>query len=394
MCEGKFRNPAPQYLSNVALKLNSKLATSIDDATSWLVSKDIENNRAKMWLKETRTFIMGYSISSMAGGTSSSAGRSPLSVISGAACLNDDGLRCCQEMRFQGKNATVYPGVMKSLTKDLVSRYMREQSDDLLPTRVIVYRNSGHEGMFTEILEQEAGAIREAFFEYSKECSSEFHCGACGDKTVKGCISCCPAITYIVAQTDHSTRIVPSNEGLYGKNVPNGSVVTSNDIIGTKKVDFFSGNLIDRDDQMAKEQSSDENNQDGWSFLLVANPGLKGTSKGVLYHCIVNENASYKPKSVYSSYLYPGLLHEITYQMSLQYGTATVAPRLPHVLLYPSRAANVAMGYSRYLTVGDFGMKYMDQGFDSTNRSYSGYRRTDSDTSSFFKENVRSHISA
>jgi Piwi domain len=84
------------------------------------------------------------------------------------------------------------------------------------------------------------------------------------------------------------------------------------------------------------------------NFLPHFCRGLKGTSKSVLYRCIWNENLIFQTGDQATPLTSEKLQH-LTYWQSFQYATATKAPRLPAVLQYASRLANVAIGFSGYL---------------------------------------------
>uniref|UniRef100_A0A7S1ZRN1 Piwi domain-containing protein n=1 Tax=Trieres chinensis TaxID=1514140 RepID=A0A7S1ZRN1_TRICV len=87
---------------------------------------------------------------------------------------------------------------------------------------------------------------------------------------------------------------------------------------------------------------------DGRSFVLTAQGGLKGTSKPIVYTCLMNENLRYSNASG-ATPLTKDKLEIATYHMSFQYGTATKAVRSIPVIYYSKRLAEMGMGYINYL---------------------------------------------
>lgn len=85
-------------------------------------------------------------------------------------------------------------------------------------------------------------------------------------------------------------------------------------------------------------------------LLCCFNRGLKGTSKSVVYRCVWNENLVFCPSSSgRASPLTKENLQLMTYWMGFQYATTTKAPRLPAVLQYSMRLANLSIGFGDYL---------------------------------------------
>lgn len=139
-----------------------------------------------------------------------------------------------------------------------------------------------------------------------------------------------PPITFIVSNKDHNVRLVPTNNNPASKNVPSGTLVDS---------------LVD---------DSFLDGSDG-SFLLTPQGGLKGTSKPMLYRCLVNENDKVSRKVLVknpqATSLSKSVLTELVFDLAFQYGTATKAPRKVPVLLNSEKLAQRASNYGDYLFV-------------------------------------------
>lgn len=79
---------------------------------------------------------------------------------------------------------------------------------------------------------------------------------------------------------------------------------------------------------------------------MTAHGGLKGTSKPVLYRTLLNENE--RPSDEDETPLTQENLEHLIYHMSFQYTTATKAVRLPPVIGYSKKSADIMMMYINY----------------------------------------------
>ena len=67
-------------------------------------------------------------------------------VVVGAALLDIEGQQCAYEARAQENSYLVNSQTTKSIFKDLMISYIK--SKGTAPTRIIIIRDSGHEGKF------------------------------------------------------------------------------------------------------------------------------------------------------------------------------------------------------------------------------------------------------
>lgn len=176
----------------------------------------------------------------------------------------------------------------------------------MLIHRLLVFRDGVSDGSFDKV-DNEIAAIREAM-----KLKSDVPC-----KCNRGCKVCCPPITFVVCQSQHSVRVVPcqDSDGFQGRNHRGGVNVhryvclsfsrgVSNRSSGISHFAVsHSGTVVDDrlilelgtlltisdDDVSAIQALNDTRKQvlgasdDSYDFLLTAQGGLKGTSKPIYY---------------------------------------------------------------------------------------------------------------
>ncbi|XP_069977752.1 protein argonaute-2 [Penaeus vannamei] len=164
----------------------------------------------------------------------------------------------------------------KEMTKNLLKSFC-EALNNCKPKRIIVYRDGVSDIQFSQVLQHELLAIREACKEL--------------EETYK------PAITFVVVMKRHHTRFFPVNE--MGKNIPPGTVVDSGIT-----------HPIERD------------------FYLCSHHGIKGTSRPAHYHVLWDDNN-----------LTMDQLQEFTYNMCHVYSRCSKSVSLPAPVAYAHLAA-------------------------------------------------------
>ena len=219
-----------------------------------------------------------------------------------------------------------------------------------------MYRDGGSDGNFDEIIQLEVGGIRKALFEWNHDNIADFTCINAAKCNQQGCVHCTSPITFVVAQNDHGTRIVPDVEkgGNMKKNVPPGTVIDS------MITSFRNGMRVSTDPVIPVQGRTFKNTVDyniaeedgGYDFFLVAQGGRIGTSRPVYYRVLLNENAVNKPVLYVkqegqqqvrqqATKLTRDKLKILTYTMSFQYGTASCAPRKIPLLRYSEKLARI-----------------------------------------------------
>ena len=138
--------------------------------------------------------------------------------------------------------------------------------------------------------------------------------------------SICALLAYLLCQSQHNIKVVPADERNSVKNN-----VHSGTVLSGEQLQILSGTGLNAS-----------------SFLLTAHGGLKGTSKPVLYRTLLNENEYHRPSNQAATPLTREKLERLVYHMSFQYTTATKAVRLPPVIGYSKKSADIMMMYINY----------------------------------------------
>ncbi|KAJ2913428.1 hypothetical protein MD484_g6984, partial [Candolleomyces efflorescens] len=144
--DSEFGNKRDQYLSNVALKVNTKLGGVnhlLDDA-------------AMKWLRKKKTMMVGIDVTHP--GPGSREGSPSIAAV--VASTDDDFVQFPASLEIQkGKQEMV-----SQLSDMLVERLLvYEKKNKVLPSRVLVYRDGVSEGQFDTVIEEELPEILKAF---------------------------------------------------------------------------------------------------------------------------------------------------------------------------------------------------------------------------------------
>jgi len=250
-------SPKNPSCSNVALKVNTKLFNRGNQAIGWTIPPK--------WYHDRPTIILGYSVANgRVHGVTSTA-------LAGSVCLFRP-MQVGQAVKLYKvvtRRDVVDSLALKHLISDLVLNHYAHTRQKAL--RILVYRDGGSRGSMETIKAEEVKVVREGFREVFPGADE-------------------PTLTFLVSNTDHNINVVPStwSEDSKRRNVPSGTTVSV--------VEEF---RMNNNDPMGE-----------FSFLLTAQGGLKGTSKPMLYTCLVNENLS--------SGLDKAKLKSLTYDLSFQ----------------------------------------------------------------------------
>ncbi|GAB4824786.1 argonaute 5 [Ancistrocladus abbreviatus] len=279
-----------QYLENVALKINVKaggINTVLNDA--------IERNIPL--LSDRPTIVIGADV------THASPGEDSVPSIAAVVASMDwpevtkyKGLVSAQGPRqeiiqdlykvVRDPQGDVVPGGMIS---ELLSSF--KSSTDVLPDRIIFYRDGVSEGQFSQVLLEEMDAIRKA-------CASLQE----GYK---------PGVTFVVVQKRHHTRLFATDRNMTDRsgNILPGTVV---------------------DTQICHPTEFD--------FYLCSHAGIQGTSRPTHYHVLYDENN-------FSA----GLLQLLTNSLCYTYARCTRSVSI----VPPAYYAHLAAFRARYYIEGD-----------------------------------------
>ncbi|KAI4305738.1 hypothetical protein L6164_029086 [Bauhinia variegata] len=232
-CISPSRKINNQYLTNVLLKINSKLG----GINSLLA---IEHSRCIPLIKDAPTMILGMDVSH------GSPGRSDIPSIAAVV-----GSRCWPlisryraSVRAQSSKVEMIEALYKPLANGNDDGIIREllldfysSSDGRKPTQIIVFRDGVSESQFSQVLNIELDQIIKAYQNL-------------GEVDL-------PKFTVIVAQKNHHTKLFQANGP---ENVPPGTVVDTK-IVHPRNYDFY----------------------------MCAHAGMIGTSRPVHYHVLLDE---------------------------------------------------------------------------------------------------------
>ncbi|KAF9970812.1 Eukaryotic translation initiation factor 2C [Actinomortierella ambigua] len=163
---------------------------------------------------------------------------------------------------------------LKAMMKERLKSFYRATGDK--PKRILFYRDGVSEGEFSNVMDIEVKAIRDA----CNELTSGYR----------------PKITFIIVQKRHHARFFPTNR----KDADNSG-------------NCRSGTVIDTTITHPTE----------YDFFLQSHPGLKGTSRSTHYHVLLDEIG-----------IGPNDLHQLTFNLCHVYGRCTRAVGLVPAVYY------------------------------------------------------------
>ncbi|KAI3755624.1 hypothetical protein L1987_55428 [Smallanthus sonchifolius] len=230
MCPLKITD---QYLTNVLLKINSKLG-GINSLLS------IEQSSRIPIIHNTPTMIMGMDVSH---GSPGRPDIPSITAIVGSQCwpLMSRYKACVRTQSskvemIQGLFEPQEDGTDNGMMSELLLEFYRT-SNKRKPTQVIVFRDGVSESQFTQVLNYELDQMIKAYQLLGE-----------GDA---------PKFTVIVAQKRHHTKFFQANGP---ENVPSGTVVDKN-VVHPRNYDFY----------------------------MCTQPGMIGTSRPAHYHVLLDE---------------------------------------------------------------------------------------------------------
>lgn len=284
---------ADQYASNIATKMNAKLSTIYDKAISWTSSCDGGGSGVDKlpWVEDIPTLVVGV-------GMVHGMGIASKSIVAASLCLDSGCMRLSHSCFIQKKSDIISTVIMKDIIKLSIKHYTIENGCH--PERILFYRDGMSDGQMKKA-DDEISSIREALNEELGRCNIP--------------------ITFVICQSQQlGFRMVPS--------------ITTTNFKGKKVNNVNSGTVLECD---AK------------SFHMVAQGGLKGTSKPVKYIVHLNENE--EAVKGHCGLTQQNLIN-CTNQMCLKYPTATKAVRELPVIKYAKRLANQVLSSISVLQEG------------------------------------------
>ncbi|RLN51756.1 hypothetical protein BBJ28_00021972 [Nothophytophthora sp. Chile5] len=191
----------PQYISNILMKVNTKLG-----GKNAIISGPLPRVSA------SRTIIFGADVTHP-----SPMDKTRPSIAAVAASMDPNFIRHGSAIRAQGHRVEQIMN-LKEMTMELMKQFYRETNGK--PDRIVFYRDGVSEGQFHMVVNYEVTAIREA-------------CQALE-------VGYMPPITFVIVQKRHNTRLFPDNprDADRSGNVKAGTVV-DNGICHPVENDFY-----------------------------------------------------------------------------------------------------------------------------------------------------------
>ncbi|KAF2087202.1 Piwi-domain-containing protein [Saccharata proteae CBS 121410] len=218
-----------QYISNVCMKVNAKLGGYTSEARG-IIPRTFKSN------PNVTTMCLGGDVSHPAPGMDKTAGSFAaitmslnLSLTRYAACVNTNGHRL----------ELITPENISAMLLKMVKHWMGTTGQGALPRRVIYFRDGVAQEQYTPVLEREVVSMKEAFDVLHPK------------NTTKWIV--------VVASKRHHVRFFPDRGDKNGNPVPG-------TLVETGCTDPF-----------------------GFDFYLNAHSAIKGTSRPVHYHVLMNE---------------------------------------------------------------------------------------------------------
>ncbi|KAJ7640433.1 argonaute-like protein [Mycena polygramma] len=225
-----------QYLSNVALKVNSKLGGI----------NHLLDPHAMRWLTKQKTMMVGIDVTHP---SPTSKEGSP-SIAAVVASVDDNFVQFPASLRIQRPDPNRESKEMLSELRDmLVERLIvYEKKNKVLPQRIIVFRDGVSEGQFDIVIREEKAQMLEAFKKLSTE--------ARGPKPYR------PLFSIVICGKRHHARFYPTSSDLADRN-------------GNTRP----GTVVDKGVTAVFD----------WDFYLQAHAGLQGTVKPTHYTVVYDE---------------------------------------------------------------------------------------------------------
>lgn len=281
-----------QYASNIATKLNAKLSTIYDKAVSWTTESDGNSGGegGLPWVGEAPTLVIGV-------GMVHGMGYSSKSVVTAYFCLDSGCMRLSNSCFVQRKSDIISEGVMKDIIKVSIEHYIIENNHG--PERILFYRDGMSDGHFPRA-NDEIASLR-----------------AAAEEQLQSPIP----ITFVICQSQQlGFRMVPSVQTFNNRGKPN--------------TNCLSGTMLECGPN---------------SFYLIAQGGMKGTSKPVKYIVHLNENLN--PTGRHSGLTMQNLI-SCTNHMSWNYPSASKAVRELPMIKYAKKLGNQVLGSLMCLEAG------------------------------------------
>ncbi|KAF8970422.1 argonaute-like protein [Flammula alnicola] len=271
-----------QYFSNVALKVNTKLGGM----------NHLLENRAMGWLTKKKTMMVGIDVTHP--GRGSKHGTPSIAAV--VASVDDDFVQFPASLRIQKSKKEMLDELRDMMVERLL---VYEKKNEVLPARIIVYRDGVSEGQFDIVLKEELPQILDAFEKLSTKDRKNYK----------------PQLSIIICGKRHHARFYATNSQYADRNgnTRPGTVVDKG-VTGVFDFDFY----------------------------LQAHAGIQGSVKSTHYTVVYDENN-----------LQADEIQQGTHDTSHLYGRATKAVSLIPAAYYADLACERGRCYLNEFLVDD-----------------------------------------
>lgn len=226
-------NKRDQYLSNVSLKINTKLGGI----------NHLLEERAMQWLRKKKTMMVGIDVTHP--GPGSKDGTPSIAAV--VASVDDNFVQFPASIRIQTSRQEMLDELRDMFIERLL---LYEKKNSRLPERIFVYRDGVSEGQFDQVVGTELQQIKEA-------CSKM----ATKERNLK---KYTPSISIIICGKRHHAKFFPTNSQF-----------------ATKNGNTLPGTVVDRGITGVFD----------FDFYLQAHAGLIGSVKATHYTVVYDENS-------------------------------------------------------------------------------------------------------
>jgi len=196
-----------QYFANVALKFNMKLG-GVNHAL---------DARSMAWLKKSPTMVVGIDVTHP--GPGSVKGTPSIAAV--VASCEQDFAQYPASMELQESKKEMVTNLAKMMWERLT--LFKNRNKNILPQRILVYRDGVSEGQFNTVVDEELPAIRLACQKFDT-----------AQKQYR------PALTIVICGKRHHTRFYPTEEAnADDKGNPKAGTVVDRGVTSVYNFDFF-----------------------------------------------------------------------------------------------------------------------------------------------------------
>ncbi|KZT61284.1 Piwi-domain-containing protein [Calocera cornea HHB12733] len=291
-----------QMCANIAMKLNPKLGGM----------NHVPSKASAGWLNEAPTMIFGADTSHPG-----PEDREKPTIAAVVSSVDETGTRYRATVGVQPSRVEII-GDLKQMVVNAIKAFQGYQASvekrlNVVPTRVLFYRDGVGEGQFQEVCDQEVVAVKNAFESLNMKP---------------------PRVTFVVVGKRHHTRFFPveKRDADRSGNAPSGLIV-DHDIVHPAYPNWF----------------------------LLSQGGLKGTSRP-MHACIMKDENNFRLQA----------LQSLTYTLTHNFARATRAVSIPSPIYYAHIASGRRAIHFKALNDGSSTISSADMTYADYERAWQG----------------------